>query len=211
MAGNVVVAGPVTGLKVDRKAPSVTAMCPATVLLGSTETANWTATDGGSGVAAGHGSGTVALDTSSVGTKTATVPAGASEDAVGNASGAAMCTYAVIFRWVGFFQPVDNLPTQNTVKAGSAVPVKFSLGGYQGMGVLAAGYPTSNVAACDAGAGDDPLELTLTAGNSSLSYDATADQYVYVWKTDKSWAGQCRQLRVKLADATVHAANFKLK
>jgi len=97
------------------------------------------------------------------------------------------------------------------VKAGSAVPVKFSLGGYQGMSVLAAGYPTSNVAACNAEAGDDPLELTLTAGSSGLNYDAAADQYVYVWKTDKSWAGQCRQLRVKLADGTVHAANFKLK
>jgi hypothetical protein len=211
VAGNVVVAGPVTGLKVDRKAPTVTAVCPATVLLGSTAAASWAATDGGSGVAAGRESGTVALDTSSVGTKTATVPAGASEDAVGNASAEATCSYAVIYRWAGFFQPVDNLPTQNTVKAGSAVPVKFSLGGYQGMGVLAAGYPTSNVAACDASASDDPLELTLTAGNSSLSYDATADQYVYVWKTDKSWAGQCRQLRVKLADGTVHAANFKLK
>ena len=79
------------------------------------------------------------------------------------------------------------------------------------MSVLAAGYPTSNVAACDAAAGDDPVETTLTAGNSGLSYDAATDQYVYVWKTDKAWAGTCRQLRVKLADGTVHAANFKLK
>ena len=80
----------------------------------------------------------------------------------------------MIYRWAGFFQPIDNLPTQNSVKAGSAVPVKFSLGGYQGMSVLAAGYPTSNVAACDAAAGDDPVETTLTAGNSGLSYDAAS-------------------------------------
>ena len=209
--GNAANAGPVGGNRIDRKAPTVTAVCPSNVLLGSSAAASWSAADGGSGVPAAHQSGSVALDTSSVGAKTATVPAGSSEDAVGNASAAATCTYAVNYRWAGFFQPVDNLPTQNTVKAGSAVPVKFSLGGYQGMSVLAAGYPTSNVAACDANATDDPLELTLTAGNSGLSYDATADQYVYVWKTDKSWAGQCRQLRVKLADGTVHAANFKLK
>ena len=210
--GNAASAGPVGGNRIDRKGPSVIAVCPSTVLMGATAAASWTATDGGSGVAAGHQSGTVTgLDTSSVGTKTATVPAASSQDAVGNASAAVMCTYAVIYRWAGFFQPIDNLPTQNSVKAGSAVPVKFSLGGYQGMSVLAAGYPTSNVAACDAAAGDDPLETTLTAGSSGLSYDAASDQYLYVWKTDKAWAGTCRQLRVKLADGTVHAANFKLK
>ena len=209
--GNAASAGPVFGNRIDRKAPTVTPVCPGTVLLGSSAAASWTAADGGSGVVAGHESGTVTVDSSSVGTKTATVPAGASEDAVGNASAVATCTYAVIYRWAGFFQPVDNLPTQNAVKAGSAVPVKFSLGGYQGMSVLAAGYPTSNVATCDASAADDPLELTLTAGSSGLNYDAATDQYLYVWKTDKAWAGQCRQLRVKLVDGTLHAANFKLK
>jgi HYR domain len=131
-------------------------------------------------------------------------------DAHGNTATGSF-TVTVVYRWAGFFQPIDNLPTQNSVKAGSAVPVKFSLGGYQGMSVVAAGYPTSNVAACDASAGDDPLELTVAAGNSGLSYDAASDQYLYVWKTDKAWAGSCRQLRVKLADGTVHAANFKLK
>ncbi|HEY7628136.1 MAG TPA: ExeM/NucH family extracellular endonuclease, partial [Ilumatobacteraceae bacterium] len=41
----------------------------------------------------------------------------------------------------GFFQPVDNLPTTNTVKAGQAVPVKFSLNGNQGLDIFAMGYP----------------------------------------------------------------------
>ena len=124
--GNAADARPVVGNRIDRKGPSVTAACPDTVLLGAGAAANWTASDGGSGVAAGHENGTVAgLDTASVGTKTATVPAGASEDAVANASAAAACTYAVIYRWAGFFQPVDNLATLNAVKAGGAVPVKF--------------------------------------------------------------------------------------
>ena len=139
-----------------------------------------------------------------------TVPAGASKDNVNNSSVAVTCGYSVVYDWSGFFQPVDNLPMLNTVKAGSAVPVKFSLNGNRGLDIMAAGYPTSNVAACEAPAGDDAIESTLTAGSSSLSFDAAADQYVYVWKTEKTWAGQCRQLRVKLADGTVHAANFKL-
>lgn len=119
-------------------------------------------------------------------------------------------TVSVVYVWTGFFQPVDNLPTENVVKAGSAIPVKFSLGGNQGLNIFVSGYPTSNIVACGAPAGDDPIESTVTAGNSSLTYDAIANQYVYVWKTDKPWATQCRQLRVKLADGTVvHAANFK--
>ena len=52
------------------------------------------------------------------------------------------------------------------------------------------------------------VEETVTAGGSSLSYDPTTGQYIYVWKTEKSWAGTCRQLRVKLMDGTSHIANF---
>jgi hypothetical protein len=32
---------------------------------------------------------------------------------------------------------------------------------------------------------------------------------VYVWKTEKSWAGSCRQLNVRLIDGTEHKANFR--
>jgi hypothetical protein len=41
-------------------------------------------------------------------------------------------TVTVTYNWAGFFQPVDNLPKLNSVKAGSAIPVKFSLHGNQG-------------------------------------------------------------------------------
>jgi len=39
--------------------------------------------------------------------------------------------------------------------------------------------------------------------------EATSDQYTYVWKTDKTWAGTCRALVVKLADGTAHTADFQ--
>jgi hypothetical protein len=52
------------------------------------------------------------------------------------------------------------------------------------------------------------VEETVTAGGSSLTYDASANQYIYVWKTDKAWASQCRVLEVKLADGTSHYAYF---
>ena len=116
----------------------------------------------------------------------------------------------VDYNFTGFFQPVDNLPTLNIVTAGKAIPVKFSLGGDQGLDIFAAGYPSSTVITCGSTAGD-AVEQTVTAGSSSLSYDASTDQYIYVWKTERAWAGTCRTLVLKLNDGTFHRANFKFK
>jgi len=38
---------------------------------------------------------------------------------------------------------VDNPPTKNVVKAGAAVPVKFSLGGDRGLNIFASTSPSS--------------------------------------------------------------------
>jgi hypothetical protein len=118
-------------------------------------------------------------------------------------------TIAVVYAFAGFFSPVNNLPMVNTVKAGSAIPVKFSLGGNRGLAILAAGSPTSQVVACQSGAATDPVEQTVTAGASALSYDAPTGQYTYVWKTDNTWTNSCRTLTVTLADGTSHAATFQ--
>lgn len=115
------------------------------------------------------------------------------------------------YAFTGFFQPVDNLPTFNSVNAGKAIPVKFSLGGDQGLNIFDPDYPKSQQIACDSTATVDGIEQTVTAGSSSLSYDASTDTYTYVWKTERGWAGTCRQLVLKLNDGTFHRANFKFK
>jgi hypothetical protein len=120
-------------------------------------------------------------------------------------------TINVFYNWADFFPPVDILPMWNVAKAGSAIPVKFSLSGYQGPDIFATGYPKSSVITCDLAAPVDGIESTVTAGGSSLNYDATTDQYIYVWKTNKAWAGSCRQLVVELIDGTSHVANFTFK
>lgn len=117
--------------------------------------------------------------------------------------------YVPGYTFSGFRQPVDNPPILNVVSAGRAIPVKFSLGGNQGLSIFDAGYPKSQAIACDSTAAVDGIEETVTAGSSSLSYDAKSDQYIYVWKTDKAWAGACRQLVVRLNDLSYHRANFK--
>src|SRR5690349_7092744 len=97
----------------------------------------------------------------------------------------------------------------NLLKAGSAVPLKFSLGGNYGLNVLAASSAMSSAYACNGGA-EDAVEETVNAGASRFTYDATVGQYIYVWKTDKTWVGTCRKLTVSFRDGTAKHALFKL-
>jgi len=112
------------------------------------------------------------------------------------------------YAFSGFMRPVDNPPAVNAVKAGSAIPVKWSLKGYQGMDILAPGYPMSTPLASGTVSTVTVVDETSTAGSSGLRYDAASGQYIYVWKTEKSWAGTSRQLVIKLKDNTYHRANF---
>jgi hypothetical protein len=113
--------------------------------------------------------------------------------------------------FTGFFAPVDNPSIVNVAKAGSAVPVKFSLGLNLGLGIVQPGYPIVQLISCDSSAPQDVIDQTLTANASGLQYDAGSNQYTYVWKTTSAWSGSCRQLIVRLTDGTEHRANFKFK
>lgn len=155
-------------------------------------------------------------------TQTAGLPSGAlfpvgtttntftTSDASGN-SASYTFTVTVLYNFTGFFSPVGNLPTLNVVNAGRAIPVKFSLSGNKGLSIFAANSPSSGLSTCDLNAPATDLTDTVTAGGSSLSYDSSAGQYVYVWKTESSWAGTCRQLVVQLNDGSVYRAGFKFK
>jgi hypothetical protein len=209
LAGNESAARSMT-VQVDATKPAVSINCPSSpIILGSSATASWTATDAHSGLATAA-SGTVALDTTSVGSKTATAPT--ATDHVGLDSDPTSCSYSVVFDWNGFFQPVDNKDANgsyilNKAKAGSTVPVKFSLAGDQGLGIFASGFPQTAPITC-AASSSDAIEEYATGTVSGLKYDAVADQYIYNWKTESKWAGTCRQLIVKLSDGTYHRANF---
>jgi probable HAF family extracellular repeat protein len=114
----------------------------------------------------------------------------------------------VPFSWSGFFSPVSNPPVLNLAKAGSSIPMKFSLAGNQGLNIFASGTPTIAPITCGASS-TVSIGDASTAGGSGLHYDAATNQYTYVWKTSKSWADSCLQLLIRLTDGTTHAANFK--
>ena len=103
--------------------------------------------------------------------------------------------------------PVDDA----TVNAGVGIPVKFSLGSDYGLNIFVSGSPASQQVSCSGGSGgsSSQIEETVTTGNNSLQYDPTTQTYTYVWKTDKAWAGSCRQLIVRLIDGTEQIALFQ--
>ena len=78
-------------------------------------------------------------------------------------------------------QPADV----NVVKAGNTVPIKFSLGGNHGLGILD-GNPIAAQYDCDSGLPTDEVEQTSTA-NSGLTF--TNGVYQYNWKTPKNARG----------------------
>lgn len=111
---------------------------------------------------------------------------------------------------VGFLAPVDNQPTVNIAKAGSAIPIKFKLGGNRGLDVFAAGSPSSQAVACSTGSPTDVIEATAAPGGATLSYDPASDTYTYVWKTVKTWRG-CRTFTVAFNDGSTKTALFTFK
>jgi len=143
-------------------------------------------------------------------------------DATGNTSAAKTFEVMVVYDFKGFFSPVDNADSgkMNQLKASSSIPLKFSLDGdpvansntNYGTDVLTSqGSALVRTTKINCSSGEaDPIPTTelVSAGASSLSYDPDADQYKLVWKTDKVWAGTCRQAVLVTKDGMAHKANF---
>jgi len=201
---------------VDITPPTISILTPpngAVYLLHQVVYADYSCADDGSGIDPSKCVGTVAddtvLSTAPVGTKAFTVNA---EDRSGNTSSKTN-VYRVIYDFSGFSSPLEN-PGHiegllNSVKAGVGVPVKFGLAGDQGLSIFDTGSPQSKRINCDGSATTDPVEETVTANASGLKYDPGTQTYQYVWKTDKAWAGTCRELNVRLNDGTDHFVDFK--
>jgi hypothetical protein len=118
-----------------------------------------------------------------------------SVDSSGNAS-FATSTYSVRYPFDGFFSPLVAEPGVASARAGDTVPVKFSLGGDRGLDIVgrAAWRP------CGVTTGDSSTAI------GSLGYSPGPGRYTFMWQSDKSWAGSCREFVLVLRDGTTHAA-----
>ncbi len=132
------------------------------------------------------------------------------DDKGGEAFAAADHTVTISkYDFAGFFQPVAAAPAVSEVKAGRAVPMKFSLGGDYGLGIIQAGSPTSVRVECPTNTPVSAVQETSTAGAGTLSYDPSNQTYNYVWKTDSAWSGTCRTFNMALDDGSVHQSTFR--
>ena len=104
----------------------------------------------------------------------------------------------------GFYRPIVSPPDTNTAKAGSRIPLKFSLGGDFGLDVL---FGTPQVFQC----ADWPTGSSVDASSTPLSYDALIDEYKLEWKTRKSWADSCRTIELLFDDGTYRTVSVDLK
>jgi hypothetical protein len=110
-------------------------------------------------------------------------------------------------KFTGFFRPVHNLPAVNRVKAGRAIPVRFSVEGASASRALQSGSPTSVQVSCPAGVVERQIEEIVSAEASRLR--VAGSRYTYNWKTRSDWAGTCRKLVVTLVDGSRHEALFR--
>ncbi|HXF81162.1 MAG TPA: PxKF domain-containing protein, partial [bacterium] len=79
---------------------------------------------------------------------------------------------------------------------------------------VADGSFTIDSAACPTGAtaGLRAGRATASAaGNSGLRYDASSGQYLFNWKTERTWAGTCRELIVGTSDGQEHRLTFQFR
>lgn len=109
-------------------------------------------------------------------------------------------TYRVVYPFAGFFSPLSADGSVAAVRAGDAVPVKFSLTGDRGL-VVVSGVSSAPVD-CASGAPTG----TATTASGTLSYAAKPDRYTFQWATDRTWIGTCRAVEVALVDGTSHSA-----
>lgn len=184
----------------DRTPPTISIFVPSpfTYTLGDQAFASYSCDDfPGSGVSACKGDvpNGAPIDTSTPGARTFTVTA---YDRAGNVATRTQ-TYSVAYDFYGFASPAFAWPTQNTMKAGEGVPLKFSLHGDQGLNIFSAGSPAW--APCGA------LDQPAPAGGT-LSYNASSDRYTFLAASSKSWVGSCYELIMTLKDGTDHRARF---
>jgi len=71
------------------------------------------------------------------------------------------------------------------------------------------GPPTNLTAA--AGSPVDGIEETARTDAVPLTYTAGTGRYQYTWRTERSWAGTCRELIVRFRDGSEQRALFKLR
>ena len=206
----------VVGISIDQERPTLTAagvtVAGGIFTLGSVPVAACKATDTFSGMASctvtvtGGNANGVSIFTY---TATATDNAGNSTTVTG--------TYTVKYRFDGFLQPINDTAHQigtstSVFKGGSTVPAKFQLKNANGTAVQSVTAPRW-LTPVKGSAMSAPVDETLYSASpdsgSTYRYDATAQQYIYPWKTGSG--GNYWRIGVTLDDGQTYYINIGLR
>lgn len=169
-------------VQVDADAPLVSfTSCPSYVVVGSSTSAAWAASDGESGLT-GAASGSVALDTSapSIGNPVPRTASITVYDNVGH-SATANCTYGTI--QAIFHAPIDGPSVVNVAKAGRVIPVKVDIfvnGVKDTTGPIS--ILVNKLSTCTSNT-TDSLETYATAGSANVGnafrWDSSGGFWIY--------------------------------
>ena len=199
--------GHVTGLRIDRTAPTIAVGGVAagrTYTLGAVPPATCTATDALSGTAGPCRGTLTGGNRNGVGSFTYTATA---TDLAGNTS-ITTTTFQVVYRVDGFLQPVNDPAAtpgiaRSVFRAGSLVPMRFQL--KRADGVIVSPVTTPQwLAPVRGAASTSPVNEAVYVGvpSSGTSYTRILDQWVYLWKTQGQPAGATYTIGVRLDDGT---------
>ncbi|MDP4146875.1 MAG: PxKF domain-containing protein [Bacillota bacterium] len=192
----------VSGINIDETAPTITVQNGGTYLLNQNVT--WSASDALSGLAT-QGSGTI--DTSKVGLRTQTITAA---DNAGNTNTVTI-TYNVKYAFSGILDPI-NANGSSLFKAGSTIPVKFTLKDSSGAYVSTANATVTYSKLSDNVYGTDVEAISTSAATTgnAFRYDSISNQYIFNMSTKGLTAGTYR-LTIKLDDGMSYPVQISLK
>ncbi|TCO46868.1 hypothetical protein EV646_106107 [Kribbella antiqua] len=202
------------GITIDKESPTITNVNVAGgfFVLGAVPAATCTASDSYSGLAGctvtvtggtPNGVGTFAY------TATATDKAGNKVTTSG--------TYKVVYRFDGYLQPINDTAHQvglatSVFKAGSTVPAKFQLKKADGTVVPANTAPAWLTPVKGSSMSlpvDESVYSASSDSGSTYRYDASAQQYIYNWKTGAG--GNYYRIGVSLDDGQSYTVNIGLR
>ena len=204
--------GTLTGLKIDKTAPSVAVTGVrdgATYTLGSAPTPGCSATDPLSGLARPCAGAKFGGKGNGVGTFTY---AAAATDRAGNTR-AVSVSYRVVYRFDGFAQPLnDPGPPLSVFKAGSTVPVAFALKRANGTTIAPVSKPAW-IAPLRGARTSAPINepVSNAKGTSGTSFVLKNGQWTFNWSTKGLSAGYVYRIGVRLDDGTTHYVNVGLR
>ena len=206
-AGNCSIAGPITGNKIDRKAPNISITAPASgvYLLNQIVAASYSCSDGGSATAtcAGPVANGSNIDTASPGSANFTVNA---TDNVGNSASQSL-TYSVAYGVIALYDQTK------VHKSGSTIPIKIQIVDANGVN-----HSSSSVALQAITVGLVSMNSSGTpedAGNANpdlnFRYDSSLEGYIFNLTTSGYAPGTYELNFVVGGGTTVHVVQFRIR